>query len=265
MGITLAIANQKGGCGKTTTATSLAACWAMNGSRVLLVDCDPQANASYSFGLPVAAAPVTLWSLFERPDLGIEYGLYKKGNLHLLCGSPQLARAEREWPPGYTSLFRLSTLLGRASGDYDYIVIDCPPSTGLLTQNALAAADRLIVPVDIGFYSLIGITQLLARIEEVREVNPRLEILGFVLTQYDGRAGLSSSVRERLEQSYPGRVFQSVIRPTVRLKEAPSHELSIFEYDPNGNGSRDYRALALEVETWLKSAARSARAPSQST
>ncbi len=260
MGVVLAIANQKGGCGKTTTATSLAACWALRGNRVLLVDADPQANASYSFGLPVVTAPVTLWQLLDRPDLALDYGLYRKGNLHLICGSPQLAKAEREWPQGYESLLRVSNLLSDIADQYDYVVIDCPPSTGLLTQNALAAADRLVVPVDVGFYSLIGITQLLARIEEVREINPRLEILGFVLTNYDVRAGLSGSVRERLEQSYPGKVFQAVIRPTVRLKEAPSHELSIFEYDPGGNGARDYRALAEEVESWLRNAVVSARA-----
>ncbi len=260
MGVILAIANQKGGCGKTTTATNLAACWALNGSRVLLVDGDPQANASYSFGLPVPTAPVTLWHLLERDDLSVDYGLYKKGNLHIICGSAQLGRAEREWPQGFRSLLRLADLLSRVMDRYDYIVIDCPPSTGLLTQNALAAADRIVVPVDVGFYSLIGITQLLARIEEVREYNPRLEILGFVLTNYDSRAGLSASVQQRLEQSYPGKVFKSVIRPTVRLKEAPSHELSIFEYDPNGNGARDYRSLAGEVEEWLRNAAVSAKA-----
>ncbi len=263
MGTILAIANQKGGCGKTTTATSLAACWAMNGSSVLLIDADPQANASYSFGLPVQSAPVTIWNLLEQPDLDIEYGLYKKGKLHIVCGSQQLVRAEREWPAGPMSLLRLARLLDRVTSRYEYIVIDCPPSTGLLTQNALAAADRLIVPVDVGFYSLIGITQLLARIEEVREINPRLDILGFVLTNYDSRAGLSASVLERLEQSYPGQVFKSVIRPTVRLKEAPSHEVSIFEYDPNGNGARDYRALAAEVVSWLGSAAGSAKASSR--
>lgn len=250
MAVTLAIANQKGGCGKTTTAVNLAAGLALSDYRVLLVDFDPQANASLSFGIDVGAAPVTVYELLTRDDLSAEYGIYRKGALHILPSKPRLATLEHTEDPGRYDQLKL--LLADIEKSYDFILIDCPPSIGHLTGMALAAADYILVPVDVGYYSLIGITQLQAKLEQARQYNPRVEILGFVLTHFDARNTLSREVREKLEETFPGKVFDSAIASTVRLREAPGFHMTIYEYDRSGRAAQCYEALTREVIKWAK-------------
>lgn len=250
MALTLAIVNQKGGCGKTTTAVNLAAGLVLRGSRVLLIDLDPQANASISFGIDVEAAPVTVTELLTRRDLSAEYGLYRKGELHIIPSRPDLARLEHAAAPPAAEALR--DWLAPLKPNYDFIVIDCPPSVGHLTGLALVAADRVLVPVDVGYFSLIGIKQLLAKLEEARRYNPEVDILGFLVTQYDPRNKLSHEVVEKLEESFPRRTFSTVIHTTVRLREAPGHHMTIFEYDGSGRAAESYQALTDEVLEWVR-------------
>lgn len=241
----LAIANQKGGCGKTTTAVNLAAGLALRGKRVLLVDLDPQSNASLSFGIDVESAAVTVHELLVRGDLGLEYGVFRKGALHILPSRPKLAVLEGGEQA--VSPTRLRVLLGDADSQYDYIVIDAPPSIGRLTEMALSAAKWVIVPVDVGYYALVGIRQLLAKLDGARRHNPAVDILGFLVTHFDPRNNLSRQVVEKIQESFPGKLFESAIRSTVRLREAPGHHMTIFEYDSNGRAAENYLALTDEV------------------
>lgn len=241
----LAIANQKGGCGKTTTAVSVAAGLALRGRRVLLIDLDPQANASLSFGIDIESAHTTIYELLIRADLGMEYGIFRKGALHIVPSKPQLAVLEGgEHAVAPT---RLADLLRSIEPQYDFIVIDAPPSIGKLTEMALSAAKWVIVPVDVGYYALVGIRQLLAKLEGARRYNSAVDILGFLVTHYDPRNNLSRQVAEKIEESFPGRLFSEQIRSTVRLREAPGHHMTIFEYDRGGTAAQNYLAVTDEV------------------
>ncbi len=248
MAAVLAIVNQKGGCGKTTTAVNLSAGLALAGKRVLLLDLDPQANASLSFGIDVERAPVTAAELLVRADLDPSYGIYKKGPLHIVPSRPALVNLEHG--PQAPPLTALRDWVARVEDQYDFLVIDCPPSIGRLTGLALAAARWVIVPVDVGYFSLIGIKQLLGKMEEARRINPAVDILGFVITHFDSRNTLSHEVTEKIETSFPGRLFRSTIHSTVRLREAPGHHMTIFEYDRAGRAAESYRALTQEVIRW---------------
>jgi chromosome partitioning protein len=245
----IAIVNQKGGVGKTTTAMNLAAFLAEMGKFVLLVDMDPQGNASSGLGIDR-----------DRLSNGIYQALSKQSRFHdvvhntsheglrIVPATPDLAGANIELVDIERREHQLSDLLQEAKHAYDYIIIDCPPSLGLLTINSLVAADQLLIPVQAEYYALEGISQLLKTIDLIQtHIKPELEILGAVITMFDKRTRLSEDVMNELYQYFPDSIFRSVIPRTVRLAEAPSFGQSILHYDPRGKGSRAYERLAREV------------------
>jgi len=245
----ISVVNQKGGVGKTTTAMNVAAFLAEMGQFVLLVDMDPQGNASSGLG-------------FGKDD--IEHGVYealakqkrvhdvvhntRHEGLRIIPGTSNLAGANIELVDVERREFRLSDLIEELKHAYDYIIIDCPPSLGLLTINSLVAADQLLIPVQAEYYALEGLSQLLNTITLVQtHIKPELEILGAVLTMYDKRTKLSGDVMDELYKYFPNTIFRSVIPRTVRLAEAPSFGKSILHYDPKGKGARAYERLTREI------------------
>jgi len=245
----LALANQKGGVGKTTTAISLGAFLAAKGERVLLVDVDPQANATSGLGLDK-------WRL-ERSTYDVLLGGVpaaeailptNRRGLELLPASPHLAAAEIELTGIDGREWLLRQALEPVAGDYDFVLLDCPPSLGLLTINALVAASGVIVPVQCEYLALEGLSLLLDTATRVREnLNPELRVFGIVMTMFDPRTNLSEQVVEEVRQHYPEAVFRTVIPRNVRLSEAPSYGLSILDYDAASRGAASYGALADEA------------------
>ena len=243
----LAISNQKGGVGKTTTAISLAAALAEQGSRVLLVDLDPQANATSGLGISKQQSK-SVYGVLVRDEPMTEAILPTTvAGLDLLPSSPDMAGAEVELVPLLAREFRLRDALPKA-GEYDTVLIDCPPSLGLLTVNALAAADAVLVPVQCEYYALEGLAQLLATIDAVRvRLNARLEVLAIVLTMEDRRNRLSMQVTEEVIRHFPQLVARVRIPRAVRLAEAPSHGQPISVYDPGSRAAQAYGDLAQEI------------------
>lgn len=243
----LAISNQKGGVGKTTTAISLAAALAEMGSRVLLVDLDPQANATSGLGVS-KHQPQSVYGVLVRDEsiaLAIQPTVVP--GLDIVPSSPDMAGAEVELVPLLAREFRLRDALPKV-GEYDTVLIDCPPSLGLLTVNALAAADAVLVPVQCEYYALEGLAQLLSTIEAVRiRLNARLEVLAIVLTMEDRRNRLSMQVTEEVIRHFPQLVARVRIPRAVRLAEAPSHGQPISIYDPGSRAAQAYSDLAQEV------------------
>src|SRR3954471_15423198 len=246
----VAIANQKGGVGKTTTAVNLGCALAQAGQRILLIDLDPQGNATSSFGLQELAGE----SLYE-PLLGDASVVDKilptrVEGMFIVPADLDLAGAEIEIARMDNHLTRLSETLTplRADGTFDFVLLDCPPSLGILMTNALAAADELLTPIQCEFFALEGLVKIVRVVEQVRNsgANNQLEISGIVMTMYDSRTKLSAQVVAEVREHFPDRVYETVIPRTVRLSEAPSFGKSIFEYDANGTGARAYRALARE-------------------
>ncbi len=242
-----ALANQKGGVGKTTTAVNMGACLAEAGARVLLVDFDPQANATTGLGHrpPRGRSTYELLHGAQLGDIVIPSGIE---NLDLAPAHPDLAAAAVELPDRTDRDAVLGRALASADPAYPYVIVDCPPSLGMLTLNALAAANRLIVPVQCEYYALQGLTQLLESVELIRaRVNPQLALTGLLLTMHDGRTRLSADVAAEVRRHFGSKVFRSVIPRSVRLAEAPSHGLPISAYDPRSAGADAYYELALEV------------------
>ena len=242
----IALANQKGGVGKTTTAINLGASLALHGRRVLIFDFDPQANSTAGLGLRTEAA-----STYDVVVAGVPVADVTvptaDANLTLAPASPALAGAEVELVPMMAREFRLKRAIDAARGPYDYILIDCPPSLGLLTVNALTAADEVIVPVQCEYLALEGLGQLTATLELVRRnLNPQLKLRGLLLTMFDGRTNLSQQVADEV-RSHFANTFRTVIPRSVRLSEAPSHGLPITRYDPASRARRAYDELAEEV------------------
>lgn len=245
----IAVVNQKGGVGKTTTTINVAAQLAGAGRKVLLVDLDPQGNASSGLGFPKEQAAVTSYEILcEGASLASGVLESNVAQLFVVPANANLAGAEIELVARPSREFALSQTLQAAS--YDYIFIDCPPSLGLLTVNALTAANLVLIPVQAEYYALEGLSQLLNTIQAVKHgTNPQLELLGIVLTMFDKRTSLSDQVRDEVQKYFGDLLFKTEIPRNVRLAEAPSYGRTIFEHDKWSKGARAYKALAREVRT----------------
>ena len=252
----IAIANQKGGVGKSTTAVSLGAAIAEDGYQVLVLDLDPQGNASTGMGLRHETRDVTVYDVLAN-EAGIEQAIVKTPveGLHAVPSTIDLAGAEIELVSQFSREMRLRRALDPIrEGPYDFILMDCPPSLGLLTVNALAAAEELIVPIQCEYYALEGLGQLLRNVKLVQQnVNPGLRLTGIVLTMFDPRTKLAEQVVEEVRRYFGDRVYDSVIPRTVRLSEAPGFGQPITVYDPKSRGAERYRSLAKEVASRLPS------------
>lgn len=243
----IALVNQKGGVGKTTTAVNLSAAVARHGKRVLLIDLDPQSNATVSFGLRPHDLKLTTYQLLCGSATVREVMVELGPNLWILPSSLDLAAAEME----------LSTVIGREQvlkdalrevADFDFVFVDCPPSLGVLNVNGLVYVDEIFIPVQCEFFALHGLSLLMRTVDLVkRRLNPALAITGFVPCMYDVRKGLARETVKELDSHFQGRVFATRIRTNVRLAEAPSHGMTVFGYAPDSNGAEDYDALAREV------------------
>lgn len=242
------VSNQKGGVGKTTTAISLGAALVQRGRRVLLIDLDPQANATSGLGVAKDGAGIYGVLLKEQPIKESIVNTSLEG-LDLLPSGGDMAGAEVELVPLMAREFRLRQALRSLAETYDTVIVDCPPSLGLLTVNALAAGDAVLVPVQCEYYALEGLAQLLAIIEAVRQrLNDRLEVLAIVLTMEDRRNRLSMQVTDEVRRHFPKLVARTRIPRTVRLAEAPSHGKPISIYDPSSRAAKAYDDLARELE-----------------
>lgn len=246
-GVVVAVTNQKGGVGKTTTAINVAYYLAKGGRTVLLVDFDPQGNATSGLGVEKRDLKLTVVDAIEGDKKLSECLVATKySNLHLLPSTPTLANAEVELAGAKQKFSRLKTALTDHS--YDFVIIDCPPSLSLLTVNALIASDYVLLPVQAEFYALEGLGQLLETMQLVRKaMNKNLELLGVAVTMMNSRTTLSAQVHAEVVKHFPGKVFTTIIPRNVRLAEAPSHGLPVGAYDRWSKGARAYKALAKEV------------------
>jgi chromosome partitioning protein len=249
MGKVVAIANQKGGVGKTTTAVNLGACLAQKGKRVLIIDHDPQGNSTSGIGLKKSEIKSCIYDvLINETPLDQVVLQTQVENLKIAPATIRLAGAEAELVGMMARDQRLKMAITPVKEQYDYILIDCPPSLGNLTINALAAADSIIVPIQCEYYALEGLSQLMKTVQLVQKYsNPNLEIEGVVLTMYDNRTNLSSQVTEEVRRYFNDKVYKSVIPRNIRLSEAPSFGLPITLYDEKSKGAEAYIDLAKEV------------------
>jgi chromosome partitioning protein len=242
-----ACTNQKGGVGKTTTVINLAAYLALGGTRTLVIDLDPQGNASTGLGADRAAGTI-YDALIDRVAIADLARPTTIAGLDLVPATPQLAGAEVELVGLTGREHRLAASLAGVDGRYDRVLVDCPPSLGLLTVNALTAADGVLIPVQAEFYAMEGLGNLVNTIRLIRSsLNPRLEIEGVVITMFDRRTRLSSQVADEVRRHLDGAVYDTVVPRSVRLSEAPSHGVPIAIYDPASRGGHAYEALAAEV------------------
>ena len=249
MGRTIVIANQKGGVGKTTTAINLSASLADLGKKILVIDTDPQGNTSSGLGVEKNEVENTVYELLIG-ETTIEECIQKEvfENLDIISSNINLAAAEIELTGFEEKEFILKKAVDQVRADYDFIIIDCPPSLNTLTINAMCAADTVLVPIQCEYYALEGLSQLMNTVELVRDrLNPNLEIEGVVFTMYDARTNLSLQVVENVKANLDQKIYKTIIPRNVRLAEAPSHGMSINLYDSRSTGAESYRMLAAEV------------------
>ncbi|MBR1760495.1 MAG: ParA family protein [Schwartzia sp.] len=246
----LAITNQKGGVGKTTTAVNLAACLGALGRRVLLVDFDPQGNATSGVGLDKAAQERTAYQVIVNAEDVRTAICHTDYDLDVIPANVDLAGAEVELATaGDGRETRLKAAVDQVRDDYDFILIDSPPSLGLLSLNALTAADGVLIPIQCEFYALEGVSELMRTLDLVREgLNPSLEVSGVLLTMFDARTNLSGQVAGEVREFFKEKVYETVIPRTVRLSEAPSYGMPIIAYDIHAKGAEVYAELAKEVD-----------------
>ncbi len=245
----ICFANQKGGVGKTTCALNIAAVLARMGKNVLFIDSDPQGNATSGIGIKKRSVTGSVYDLLigrkRWEDAAIKTSVR---NLSIIPSSMNLVGAELELVDEEDREFRLKKAISGAESKFDYIIIDCPPSLGLLTINSLAAARYVVIPVLCEYYSLEGLSQLTATIKQIKRLyNPEIELLGVLINMFDGRLNLSIAVLEEIKKYFADKLFKTPIPRSVKISEAPSHGMPITEYDRNGKGATAYSAVALEL------------------
>jgi len=249
MGKIIAIANQKGGVGKTTTSINLAASLGVLEKKVLLIDADPQANATSGLGINVESVEIGTYQLLEHSNSAIEAIVATDTpNLDIIPSHIDLVAIEIELVDKEDREYMLKNALADIKSEYDFVIIDCAPSLGLLTLNALTAADAVIIPIQCEYFALEGLGKLLNTIKSVQKIhNPELDIEGLLLTMYDSRLRLSNQVVEEVQKHFNNMVFQTIIQRNVRLSEAPSYGENIIKYDASSKGATNYLSLAKEI------------------
>ena len=245
----ISIANQKGGVGKTTTAINLAAALAMRGKKTLLIDLDPQGNSSMSY-IDIRAASKSMYDVFVDQDTRLEDVILPSSqpNLSIAPARIALAKLEQRLVGELDAPFKLKDELGHLNGQFQNVVIDCPPALGLLTVNALVASTHLLIPIQSSYFALEGTDDLLETIEKVRQrPNPELQILGVVITMHDKRTALARDIQDQIRKVFGDKVFRTVISKSVRLEESPAYRESIFTFAPDSTGAAEYYSLCEEV------------------
>jgi chromosome partitioning protein len=249
LGFIISISNQKGGVGKTTTAVNLSASLAASGKNCLLIDCDPQGNATTGLGIDKTSLKSGLYDFILSPDPQPAAILNTPmAGLSIMGATKDLIGAEVEMHDEEEREYLLKNRISSLKNDYDFIIIDCPPSLGFLTVNAITASDYVLIPLQCEYYALEGMTQLLNTLKAVKKkLNPTLKIIGILLTMYDSRNNLTSQVEEEVRGHFKGTVFKTIVPRNVRLSEAPSHGKPIMLYDAKSSGTQSYLKLAEEV------------------